>query len=1088
MEKKICPYPGLRPFTESESIFFKGREVHIRQIIRQLEEKKFIMITGASGDGKSSLVYAGVIPNARAGFFRAKFNNWLITDFRPERSPLQNLARTIATHLELELDYVEEELSYGFSALVDLYKNSPFYIDYESEKWTKASKEEQKLMKQKASNLFILADQFEEFFTNSENFTNNKPSTNAYTTINLLLETAQIAAAADLPIYIAFTMRSDYISQSVAFKGLPEFIGFSQFFVPRLKRNELQQIIEEPAVLSGGKVSKSLSEKLINDLPNGFDQLPLLQHIMNRLWKTADDGNQELGLLHLAKIAGIPSKILKKEDRELFDQWLLNIEDFRQEYYDKPVLTNVLNTHANILYQTAFDYFSKKIDWAKQNITKQDAQFILKIAFKSLTKIDEGRAVRNRMTLREITQIINLPHITYETVCGVMNIFRLQDSTFVRPFINDEDIATQYLAADDTFDITHEALIRNWKYLQDWEAEEMDNLSNLKDFQIQLNRWKENNKSTGFLLAAGALAYFEDWYKKSKPNKYWIAKYDNSSHLKEEKLENAEKLSNEIVEFLQASSKHLLALKRKQQRLRTILLIAAAAIILILSGVAYFANHAKLLAQEQAELIEQQKKKAEQQKEIAEEQKEIALEATELAKEEKKRAEQNAYEAMKAKILSDSARTEAQKMRAFAELSSTYAKQEAEKAKTARDKADELRIISEEEKKIAQAERERANTLSYLAMAQSLALKAKQNYNDPQVNLLLAQQAYIFNKQHGGNPQDAEIYKALNYAVLNAGVSNQIQTEKLNFTSFSLDENDFLTVSKQGNVQKYDFKGGKPLFNQNNSSKVPLNSAFILDQKTAVVGYEDKTVYLWNFDNGDAEKLPDYSDYIRGAVRLNSNKIAISDRQPTLKIWNLDSKKPKLEIEIGFESRINHFIFLQKNNTLIAACNDGNIISVNLLTYEKKIVFSKKTRATALALSENQEWLSVGYANGTVDILNVTNLLTLKSTIYASTAGITALAFAKNSTLLAIASDDKRINLYNALNIQNSPITIADHEQNVKNIALSKNQLFALCDDNTFRVWELSNQAYAEKVKTLIKRELSDDEWIKYIGTDLKRE
>ncbi len=30
------------------------------------------MITGASGDGKSSLVYAGLVPNARAGFFKAK--------------------------------------------------------------------------------------------------------------------------------------------------------------------------------------------------------------------------------------------------------------------------------------------------------------------------------------------------------------------------------------------------------------------------------------------------------------------------------------------------------------------------------------------------------------------------------------------------------------------------------------------------------------------------------------------------------------------------------------------------------------------------------------------------------------------------------------------------------------------------------------------------------------------------------------------------------------------------------------------------------------------------------------------------------
>src|SRR6266481_4446903 len=96
LSNQICPYPGLRPFSEEESIFFKGREEHIEKIISQLEEKKFVMLTGASGDGKSSLVYAGVIPNAKAGFFKAKFNNWLIADFRPERTPLKNLAAVIA--------------------------------------------------------------------------------------------------------------------------------------------------------------------------------------------------------------------------------------------------------------------------------------------------------------------------------------------------------------------------------------------------------------------------------------------------------------------------------------------------------------------------------------------------------------------------------------------------------------------------------------------------------------------------------------------------------------------------------------------------------------------------------------------------------------------------------------------------------------------------------------------------------------------------------------------------------------------------------------------------------------------------------
>ena len=95
----ICPYTGLRPFTEEESLYFKGRDEHIDQATKQLGNNKFLILTGASGDGKSSLVYAGIIPNAKAGFLKSNFTNWTIADFRPERSPLMNFSKSIADPL-----------------------------------------------------------------------------------------------------------------------------------------------------------------------------------------------------------------------------------------------------------------------------------------------------------------------------------------------------------------------------------------------------------------------------------------------------------------------------------------------------------------------------------------------------------------------------------------------------------------------------------------------------------------------------------------------------------------------------------------------------------------------------------------------------------------------------------------------------------------------------------------------------------------------------------------------------------------------------------------------------------------------------
>ena len=144
------------------------------------------MLTGASGDGKSSLVYAGIVPNARAGFIKSHYTNWQVADFRPERSPFENLCKAIARAFDIPNPAtVQAELQHGFSALVDLYKSSSLFVDKNSEEWLSASPEQQKELQYKNANLLILADQFEEFFTNPENYLRGIPSNDANLTLNL---------------------------------------------------------------------------------------------------------------------------------------------------------------------------------------------------------------------------------------------------------------------------------------------------------------------------------------------------------------------------------------------------------------------------------------------------------------------------------------------------------------------------------------------------------------------------------------------------------------------------------------------------------------------------------------------------------------------------------------------------------------------------------------------------------------------------------------------------------------------------------------------------------------------------------------
>jgi energy-coupling factor transporter ATP-binding protein EcfA2 len=579
---QICPYTGLRSFTEEESLYFKGRDYQVDQITALLEQNKFLMVTGASGEGKSSLIYAGLIPNARAGFFKARYTNWVVADFRPERSPVKNMAAALADKFGKSTATLETELNRGFSSLIDLYTNSEFYTDEEEADWKSLSDSHKRDRKRKAANLLVIVDQFEEFFTNPENYHNEIPSQDSQVVVNLVLETARIAMKRNLPVYIVCTMRSDYIGQCSAFRGLPEYIGFSQFFVPRLKRKDLKQVIEEPAILSGNRISQRLIERLVFDIAEGVDQLPILQHALSQVWRAADSGQEEMDLIHYAMVGGMPASELPDEEQERFLSWFATLPESQKKFYKETGLNKIIEIHASTLYENAWEFYNQK--HPDKPLSQHDAKRIIVNTFCCLTKIDNSRAVRNRMTLGEITEIINTPEFTADVVGHVINIFRQEGNSFIRPFITD-DPSSHTLTTETVLDITHESLIRNWSKLTRWAEKEFEFYSTYLDFRKQLTRWKQSGRSSGFLLPIGPLTYFENWYTTCKPNVAWLRRYSDIQEDKQQATLEAAGTLSDIQSFLKRSARKVMItrafMKYGTQRIATAMAIV---IMLVLSG------------------------------------------------------------------------------------------------------------------------------------------------------------------------------------------------------------------------------------------------------------------------------------------------------------------------------------------------------------------------------------------------------------------------------------------------------------------------------------------------------------------------
>lgn len=71
------PYRGLSTFKEEDKAVFFGRDAEIDTLLKLVHNQPVTAILGASGSGKSSLVYAGLIPSL------CDEGNWIIIPFRP---------------------------------------------------------------------------------------------------------------------------------------------------------------------------------------------------------------------------------------------------------------------------------------------------------------------------------------------------------------------------------------------------------------------------------------------------------------------------------------------------------------------------------------------------------------------------------------------------------------------------------------------------------------------------------------------------------------------------------------------------------------------------------------------------------------------------------------------------------------------------------------------------------------------------------------------------------------------------------------------------------------------------------------------
>lgn len=1101
IDETFCPYTGLRPFNEDESIFFKGRDRHNDYIIEMIGRQKFAMVTGSSGDGKSSLIFAGVIPSLKGGFLKTQFTKWAVADFRPERQPLRNMALALSREMRLkDIDEVENTLSYGFSALVDLYKKSPLYCDMTSNEWLDASEEDRKAMKRRAANLVVLVDQFEEFFTNVENYRDGVASPISQITVNVLIETIRIAREENLPIYVVCTMRSDYIGQCVAFRGFAEMIGLSTYYVPRLKRDEVQEVIQAPAQLNGNKVSLRLAQRLLNDLGDGIDQLPVLQHSLHQIWTTANKGAEEMDLIHYAQVGGLTSSKLPRENLREYEDWFKGIGEVRQSLYEKPRLKNVLNRHANELYEFSHDYYNQRYS---PPIEKAMAQSIIRTAFTCLTKIDDNRAVRNRMTLQQITEIHGkeAQGQDYQMVGRVLNIFREQGNTFVQPFITD-DPESKELQPTTTLDITHESLIRNWERLVDWAEHEHKSVMTYTDFKVQVNRWLANDCDEKYLLASGPYTVYNMWYQEQQPTPAWVRRYIRPDEIVPEldPMEQASLYLEDIQDFLDQSRRRI----NRVKVIRNIVVTVIAVLFLASLVAAFVANRQAIEAQDQKLIAEQQAAEAKRQQKIAQEEKARAQKEAQRAEEERRiadkaRAEaelerQNAIDqknlAEYNRLQAQKSAEEAEKQRLLAEDQRKFAENEKAAADIARKDAERSAAIARQQEQNALTENRNAKILQSLFLS-SLS-RDQVNAGAPRVdaenNLIpadkkryevaaqLAMQALPENLSVPADkmtrPYVAEAEAALYYS-MNAIENEQPRkvlrghTNKMIFNQFSPDSKLLISTSWDKTARVWDVASGREVRELSGHSNIVQKAYFSQDSRYTVTLGEDFSARLWDFNLGKV--LHTFrghgADITHVAISADGQHVVTTSLDNTARLY--DSQAGSLIAEMnGHKAPVLFATFSADGKRLVTTSADKTAILWDGQSGRQVAVLTgHNADVTHAAFSPDNERLATVSDDNTGRIWNAENGALLKTLSRGTiTTGVERnghvnkvnfAVFSPDSRRLATASSDSLALVWN-VNDGNVVGVLKKHTERVYNVQFSNDGKFMLTtgDDRNVVLWD----------------------------------
>lgn len=274
------PYPGLDAFDEDEAPVFFGRESQAAELTRRLHAtatrpaERFLVLVGASGSGKSSLVRAGVMPRLRE-------HRWTVVPaFAPGPNPLGALAGALASATDGQE---------SASAVLRRLRQGPDALRAELSG----------LRGGRFRRVLLVVDQFEEVVTLAGERDRAQ-----------FLEVLRTCVEQDSAVRVLATLRVDLLGRllSTAHAELVQH----PIAIGTLGRAQLAEVVERPGALVGLTFEPGVVDTIVSETGTD-DALPLLAYLLQELYFASGPGGTVTEELY-RRLGGVPGALARQAD------------------------------------------------------------------------------------------------------------------------------------------------------------------------------------------------------------------------------------------------------------------------------------------------------------------------------------------------------------------------------------------------------------------------------------------------------------------------------------------------------------------------------------------------------------------------------------------------------------------------------------------------------------------------------------------------------------------------------------------------------------------------------------------------------